>query len=158
MILTELHYVERTHRTDNGVTIYTDSKIKLDRLKKPKYTHIIEEIRRKIIETTRTSWEITLCWVKANVGILGNELADTLGKKAMTNESLKEDYNRIPKSAVSRETDEESAKKFQRNWTQITKGSITKEYFPNVENRLKMKINLTQNLAALLTGHGKTEA
>jgi len=39
------------------------------------------------MEMTRTSWEKTLCWVKAHVGILGNELADTLTKKEMTNES-----------------------------------------------------------------------
>jgi len=106
---------------------------------------------------TRTSWEISLCWIKAHSGILGNELADTLAKKAMLNESLTEDYNRIPKRALTREI-EESVKKWQRNWTQTTEGSITKEYFPNVEERLKMKINLTQNLAAILTGRGKTKA
>jgi len=39
-----------------------------------------------------------------------------------------------------------------------TKGSITKGYFPNVEERLKMKINLTQNVTAIVTGHGKTKA
>jgi len=77
---------------------------------------------------------------KAHVGTLGNELADTLAKKAATNESLTADYNRIPKSVVMRELEEESVKKWQRNWTQTTKGSITKEYFPNVEERLKMKI------------------
>jgi len=59
---------------------------------------------------------------------------------------------------VTREIEEANVKKWQRNWTQTTKGSITKEYFPNVEERLKMKINLTQNLAAILTGHGKTKA
>jgi len=42
--------------------------------------------------------------------------------------------------------------------TNYTKGSTTKEYFPNVEDRLKMKINLTQNVAAILTGHGKIKA
>ena len=60
---------------------------------------------------TRTSWEITLCWVKAHVGIFGNELANRLAKKATTNESLIEDYNRIPKSVVTRELEEESVKK-----------------------------------------------
>jgi hypothetical protein len=48
-------------------------------------------------------------------------------------------------------------RKWQRNWTQTTKGSITKEYFPNVEERLKMDINLTQNLTAIVTGHEKQE-
>ena len=74
----------------------------------------------------RTSWEVTLCWVKANVGMLRNELADRLAKKAATNESLTEHYNRIPKSVVTREIQEESVKNWQRNWTQTTKGSVTK--------------------------------
>jgi hypothetical protein len=59
---------------------------------------------------------------------------------------------------LTRELEEESVRKWQRNWTEITKGSKTKEYFPNVEERLKMKLNLTQNLTAIITGHGKTNA
>jgi len=42
--------------------------------------------------------------------------------------------------------------------TQTTKGSTTKEYFRNVGERLKMKLNLTQNFTAIVTGHGKTKA
>jgi len=57
---------------------------------------------------TRTIWEITLCWIKAHVGIIGNELADTLAKKAT---SLTEDYNKIPKNVLTREIEEESVKK-----------------------------------------------
>ena len=136
-----------------------DSKKTLDKLQKTKiHTYKIEEIRRKIIEMTRTSWEITLCWIKAHVGILGNELADTLAKKVALNESLTEDYNRIPKSVLTREIEEESVKKWKRKWAQTTKGSITKEYSPNVEVILKLKINFTQNCVAILTGHGKTKA
>jgi len=109
-----------------------------------------------MIEMNKTNWEVTLCWVKAHAGILGNELADTLAKKAATNESLTENYIRIPKSVVKGELEEESVRKWQRNWTQTTKGGITKEHFPNVEERLKMKINLTQNFTAIVMGHGKT--
>ena len=57
---------------------------------------------------------------------------------------------------MKRDLEEESVRKWQRNWTQTTKGSITKEYFPNVEERLK--INLTQNFTAIVTEHGKTRA
>jgi len=71
----------------------------------------MEEIRRKIIEMDKTSWEITLCWVKAHAGILGNELADRLAKKAATNESLTEDYKGIQKSVVKREVEEKSVRK-----------------------------------------------
>jgi len=86
---------------------------------------------------------------------MGKELADTLGKKAAKNESLTEEYNRIPKSVVTRELEEESVRKWQRNWTQTTKGSTTEEYFPNVEERLKMKLNLTQKFTAIVRDTGK---
>jgi hypothetical protein len=33
-----------------------------------------------------------------------------------------------------------------------------KEYFPEVAERLKMKINLTQNFTTIVTGHGKTRS
>jgi hypothetical protein len=126
---------------DKRITIYTDSKITLDKLRNSTiHTYIIEKKRQKIIELKRKNWEVTLCWVKALVRIMGNELADMLVKKAVTNESLTEEYNRIPKSIVTRELEEESVKKWQRNWTQTTKGSRMKEFFPNVEERLKMKI------------------
>ena len=59
---------------------------------------------------------------------------------------------------MTRDIEEESVMEWQRNRIQTTKGSITKEYFPNVEDRLNMKINITHNLAAILTGHGKTKS
>jgi hypothetical protein len=58
---------------------------------------------------------------------------------------------------VTRELEEESVGKWQRNWTQTTKGSKMKEYFSNIEERLKMELNLTQNFTAIITGHGKTK-
>jgi hypothetical protein len=35
---------------------------------------------------------------------------------------------------------------------------LPKEYFPDITERLKKKINLTPNLTAMLTAHGKTKA
>jgi len=52
----------------------------------------------------------------------------------------------------------EGVRKWQRNWTQSTKGSTTKEYFSNVEERLKMELKLVQIFAAIVTGHGITKA
>jgi len=42
---------------------------------------------------SKANWEVNLCWVKVHAGIMGKELADTLGKKAAKNESLTEEYN-----------------------------------------------------------------
>jgi hypothetical protein len=52
--------------------------------------------------------------------------------------------------------EEQSLRKWQKNWTKTIKKSTTKEYFPNVK-RLKIKLNLTQNFTTIVTGHGKTK-
>jgi hypothetical protein len=96
--------------------------------------------------------------VKAHAGTRGNKLADTLAKRATTNGTITECYTRISKSAVLRQLKEGSARKWQRSWTQTTKSSTTKEYFPDIEGRLKMKLNLTGNLTTILTRHGNIKA
>jgi len=138
--------------------IYTDSQITLDKIWNSNiHTYIIEEIR-KLIRMKNTRWNITLRWVKAHVGIKGNELADTVAKKVAKDKIMIDSYKRVPKSVVVRELEEESIRKWQREWTQTTEGRTTKEFFPDMAERLKMKINLTQNLTAIVTGHGKTRA
>ena len=47
-----------------------------------------------------------------------------------------------------------SVEKWQKEWDQTTKGEITKEYFPVVAERLKIKINITQNFTTMVTGQG----
>ena len=84
--------------------------------------------------------------MKAHVGTQGNELADTLAKGAATNMDLAESYKKIPKSVVMSELTEMSIQTWQRQWDQTTKGAITKDYFPVVNERLKMNIKCTPNL------------
>jgi hypothetical protein len=36
--------------------------------------------------------------------------------------------------------------------------AITKQYFPTVQERLTTKMRVTQNIAGMITGHGKTRA
>ena len=61
---------------------------------------------------------------------------------------------KFPKSVVLSELGVISVEKWQREWDKTTKGAITKEYFPVVTERLKMKINISQNFITMVTGHG----
>jgi hypothetical protein len=127
----------------------------VDSLKSSKiHTFLIEEIRRKLTQMGKINWKIQLCWVKAHVGIQGNELADTLAKEAATNTDIMGCYKKVPKSAVRSELGEKSVEKWQRDWDQTTKGQITKEYFPIVADRLNIKINIAHNFTTMVTGHG----
>ena len=46
----------------------------------------------------------------------------------------------------------------QKDWDKCTKAAITKEFFPKVKDRLKMKISINPNFTAMVTGHGRTRA
>jgi hypothetical protein len=74
-------------------------------------------------------------------------LADTLAKEAATNADLTESYKKVPKSVVI------SVETWQWEWD-LTRGEITKEYFPVVAERLNTSINITPNLTTIVTGQG----
>jgi hypothetical protein len=96
------------------------------------------------------NWSIHFGWVKAHAGIEGNELADKLAKAAEDDGDLRIVYNRISISTVSSE--------WQRQWDSTDKGALCRSFFPIVEERLKLKIPLTSEITAMVSGHGKTKS
>ena len=137
------------------IMIHTDSRITLESLKimKNRY-HLIEEIRKKTIALEKEKWNIEYTWIKAHAGHYGNELADKFAKEAARNSDTY--YNKIPKSETEHQEREKSIEKWHQEWDNTTKGFVTKEYFPNIKDRLKMRIKLTPNFTAMVTAHGKT--
>jgi hypothetical protein len=47
--------------------------------------------------------------------------------------------------------------KWQRQWEGIAKGALCRSFFLPVEQRLKVKLLITPEFTALVTGHGKTK-
>jgi hypothetical protein len=97
-------------------------------------------------------------WVKAHVGIKGNELVDQIAKAAARDNENSITYNRIPKSTLYKELEEETIIKWQKAWERSPKAALTKQIFPNISDRLKTKIKETPNFTAPVKGHGKTRA
>jgi len=67
-------------------------------------------------------------------------------------------FRRIPISTLYYEIQLESIQRWQKECENCTKAAITKQYFPTVQERLTTRMRVTQNIAAMLTGHGKTRA
>jgi ribonuclease HI len=107
---------------EKTVLVYTDSRIMLQQLKnQKKHTHLIDQIRRKVIEMEQQEWKVEFSWIKAHVGHRGNELADQLAKEVASNKNEDECYNRFPKSAVISELKDQSLKQWQNEWVRTTK-------------------------------------
>jgi len=88
-ILKALENIKNMDTSHKRVQIYTDSQIALESLKNRKsYKHLIEKIRREVIELERHNWKIEFDWIKAHAGHQGNELADELEKEAATNSDI----------------------------------------------------------------------
>jgi ribonuclease HI len=143
--------------TPRTIKIHTDSRITLESLKNTKNrNNLIEEISMKTIALEKENQTIEYAWIKAHAGNYANELTDKLAKEAARNSDI--GYNRFPKSEIERQEREKSIETWQKRLENSTKGSATKEFFPNIKDRLKMKINLTPNFTGMITAHGKTRS
>jgi hypothetical protein len=86
----------------------------------------------KVIEMESQNWKIEFNWFKAYAGHRGNELADQLAKEVATSRDINMCYKRTPKSTVLRELNELSVTKWQSEWDNTTKVTITKSFFPKI--------------------------
>jgi len=85
-------------------------------------------------------------------------MADRLAKEAARSKDTNIAFNRIPKTTLYYEVEEEAKRQWQSEGENCPKAATTKQYFPTVHDRLNMKISMTPSIAAIVTGHGKTRA
>ena len=92
--------------------------------------------------------------VKAHNNIYGNELADQLAKEATTSREAEAIYSKIPKSAVFKELKEEGVKEWQCEWDALTKGAVTKSFFPAIGGRINQRLQMNIKISTTVTEHG----
>jgi hypothetical protein len=138
--------------TGGEAAISTDSKVTIDSFKNhAKHGYVIEKIRNMIRHLGTQNWTVYFRWVKAHVGIEGNEAADKLDKEAAQDDKYPNiEFDRIPITIAS-EINRTGLEKWQRQWTNTTKGAVCRSFFPSLEQRLKIKIPITPEFTALVT-------
>jgi len=157
-ILKAMEYIQYLKEEEKTVLVYTDSRITPQLLQNQKrHTHLIDQIRNKVLDMEQHEWKVDFSWIKAHVEQRGNELADRLAKEASRSKNIEECYNRVLKSTVSSDLKEQCLKQWQNEWERTTKGATTKSFFLIIVDRLKLRINPTPNFTAIVTGHGNTQ-
>jgi ribonuclease HI len=102
-----IHDIDIAENIQRTIGIFTDSRITIDLLKNVNnHSYLIEVIRNTISNLERTNWTIEFSWVKAHVGIYGNELADRLANAAACSTEMAFTFDRTPKSTFYREFEE----------------------------------------------------
>jgi ribonuclease HI len=112
--------------TGTMVAIFTDSEVARDSLKNySMHSSLIEEIRNKVRHLSTLNWTIHFGWVKANIGIEGNEAVDKLAKEAAHDEDDQNIiYDRTSATTVATEINMQGLIQWQSQWNSTEKGAL----------------------------------
>ncbi|XP_073979942.1 uncharacterized protein [Rhodnius prolixus] len=151
-----LDWVEGHFFFGEKVRIATDSRITLDSLRNRKnHNPLVEMIRTRLCRL-RNKCTISFSWVRAHVGIIGNETADLMAKAASKDSDLTIAYNKFPKTALKQWAYQRSVEAWEQFWNESTTGALTRDFIPSVRARLRMDhFAISYGLTQVLTGHGK---
>jgi ribonuclease HI len=69
------------------------------------------QIRKKMTALEQAQWNIKILWVKAHIGIIGNELADRLAKTAANDNDNTIIFKRLPIGPLINKVKEETLQK-----------------------------------------------
>jgi len=74
-----------------------------------------------------------------------------IAKEAARSKETNYVFRRIPISAIYREAAEKGILKWQEQWEKTPKAQATKEYFPTVMDRIRIKLNFKANSCPIRT-------
>ncbi|XP_061379251.1 uncharacterized protein LOC133319306 [Danaus plexippus] len=139
-----------------STVIYSDSSAAILAIQNRSNTH---PLVAKIHSTVHhTSGSIEFAWVKAHVGIVGNEAADTAAKRAAKLHKAP-DYTQFPITFIKHYTRSLHASVWQSRYESEPQGQHTKQHLPTIKHIIKLHslAHNTFTLTQTLTGHAYTK-
>ncbi|KAL0852573.1 hypothetical protein ABMA27_016991 [Loxostege sticticalis] len=144
-------------RGPRAVDLYSDSRSALEAVTRGNSTHpLAVQLRSDVAKIAHKGGSLALHWIKAHVGLAGNERADELAKEAALNSKTRADYDACPISHIKGEIRSASLDEWNRRYTESATATTTKIFFPDAIKayRVVRKIDLDPNVVQILTGHG----
>jgi hypothetical protein len=85
-------------------------------------------------------------------------LADSLAKKAAMEDKEEIVYKKIPRESIITEQMQSGITRWQEQWASSTKGAVSKLFFPQIKERLKITLPISAEFTAMVTGQGLTRS
>lgn len=142
---------------EETVSILSDSRSSLELLKDQDTFHPLAfPTRQNIIKIREQNRKVYFYWIKAHVGVPGNERADELARAAAAISKTASAYDRCPISFVKREIRKETLQKWSHRYESGESAGVTKLFLPDAiaAYRQMRKIEITPLLVQVITGHG----
>lgn len=142
---------------EDSANVFSDSRSSLELLKNPDTFHPLAfQIRQNISKIKANGKNIQLFWIRAHVGVEGNERADHLAKLAALRSKTASNYDKCPISYIKRQIRNETISVWNRRYVESETAGVTKLFLPDAiaAYRLVRKIEWNPTLVQVMTGHG----
>ena len=149
-----LQWIEKRASTD--VTIFSDSQSSLTALQDRSNAHpLVVSSHRHLKTISDAGRTVTFVWVKAHVGIDGNEEADEAAKEAALSRQRMV-YDLFPISYVKHHVKQSSLEAWEAEYGSSDQGSWTRSIFPSLKDivTFRSSVDLSFEVTQFLTGHG----